>query len=131
MTSFFPALGFALTLVASGVILAQPLEPSPSDAAVRVNVTINPDDSRTAYEFNTAHHRASATTTERDGKVREKILYELDDAGRFAVGIGLPGVHGREAHLGAVADEEEHERGVQPRLGEQRCMVKQIVKEKR
>jgi len=61
--------------------------PAPTETeSVRVNVTINPDDSRTAFEFDTAHHKASATTTERDGKVRQKILYELDDAGRFAKG---------------------------------------------
>ena len=37
-----------------------------------------------------------------------------DDARRLAVGVGLPGVHRREAHLRAVADEQQDERGVQP-----------------
>ncbi len=37
-----------------------------------------------------------------------------DDARRLAVGVGLPGVHRRQAHLGAVADEQQHERRVQP-----------------
>ena len=37
-----------------------------------------------------------------------------DQARRLAVGVGLPGVHRGQAHLGAVADEQQHERGVQP-----------------
>ena len=52
--------------------------------AVRVRVAINPDGSRTLYRFDDAQHEASATTTDEDGKVREKIQYKLDDAGRFA-----------------------------------------------
>ena len=36
------------------------------------------------------------------------------DPGRLAVGVRLPGVHRRQAHLGPVADEEQHERGMQP-----------------
>jgi hypothetical protein len=51
--------------------------------AVRVRVAINPDGSRTLYRFDDAQHEASATTTDEDGKVREKIQYKLDDAGRF------------------------------------------------
>src|SRR5207249_6281504 len=47
-------------------------------------ITVNPDGSRTAYEFDRAHHKATATTTEADGKPGGKIQYELDDAGRFA-----------------------------------------------
>jgi hypothetical protein len=59
---------------------------SPTDA-VRVNVTINSDGSRTVYEFDAAHRKATATTTESSGKPRSKIRYELDDAGRFASGL--------------------------------------------
>jgi hypothetical protein len=57
-----------------------------STDAVRVNITVNPDGSRTAYEFDPAHHKATATTTTAEGKPGEKIHYELDDAGRFARG---------------------------------------------
>jgi hypothetical protein len=61
--------------------------PAPAeDDTVRVKVTINPDESRTVYEFDPPHHKATGTTTERDGKLRGKILYELDDTGRFASG---------------------------------------------
>ena len=35
-------------------------------------------------------------------------------ARRLAVGVRLPGVHRGQAHLGAVADEQQHERRVQP-----------------
>ena len=34
-----------------------------------------------------------------------------DQAGRLAVGVGLPGVQRSESHLGAVADQQEDERG--------------------
>lgn len=58
---------------------------SPNDS-VRVSVTLNEDGSRTSYQFDPANHKAIATTTERDGKVRQKIEYALDDAGRFGSG---------------------------------------------
>ena len=58
--------------------------PSPSDL-VRVTVSMNADGSRTTYEWDTANHKATATTTA--GKnVREKIRYVLDDNGRFVTG---------------------------------------------
>ncbi|MGI8481951.1 MAG: hypothetical protein ACR2MF_07810 [Chthoniobacterales bacterium] len=58
----------------------------PESAAVRVTVSMNPDGSRTAYEFDSANHKATATTTGKDQKVREKIHYLLDEGGRFASG---------------------------------------------
>src|SRR2546428_11183473 len=51
---------------------------------VRISVVLNADGSRTVYESNPANHKTIATTTGRDGKVREKIRYELDENGRFA-----------------------------------------------
>jgi hypothetical protein len=75
----------ALCALGSVATLAQ--TPSPSEAdTVRVNVTINPDESRTVYEFDSAKHKAIGTTTEPDGKLRGRIEYKLDDAGRFASG---------------------------------------------
>src|SRR5205807_7346606 len=65
---------------------AQTPEPSQTDA-VRVTVTFNPDGSRTVYEFDNEHHKAAATTTEPDGKLRGKIRYELDAAGHFSSGL--------------------------------------------
>ena len=50
---------------------------------VRVSVVLNADGSRTVYESNAANHKTVATTTGKDGKVREKIRYELDENGRF------------------------------------------------
>lgn len=46
---------------------------------------MNADGSRTTYEWDTANHKATATTLN-GGKLREKIQYQLDDAGRFATG---------------------------------------------
>jgi hypothetical protein len=87
MTHFFPppvaallALGLFPTLAFSQVLEASPPE------AVRVNVTLNSDGSRTVYEFDAANHKATATTTDSDGKMRGKIQYQLDDGGRFASG---------------------------------------------
>jgi hypothetical protein len=68
------------------VAVSQALPPADTDA-IRVNVTINTDGSRTVYEFDPAHHQATGTTTEPNGKIRGKIRYKLDDAGRFASGV--------------------------------------------
>ncbi len=51
---------------------------------VRVSVVLNADGSRTVYESNAANHKTVATTTGKDGKVREIIRYDLDENGRFA-----------------------------------------------
>ena len=73
-------------LLVTGLIQAQTPADSPAAASVRITVTTNPDGSRTTYSWDTANHKAHATTTNPDGKLREKISYELDDAGRFASG---------------------------------------------
>src|SRR5205823_12257203 len=54
--------------------------------AVRVTVSMHPDGSRTVYNFDGAQHKAVATTTDADGKVRETIRYDLDAGGRFSPG---------------------------------------------
>src|SRR2546428_7634083 len=72
--------------LSAAVAFSQALPPTDTDA-VRVNVTINSDGSRTVYEFDPAHHQATGTTTEPNGKIRGRILYKLDDAGRFASGV--------------------------------------------
>jgi YD repeat-containing protein len=64
---------------------AQVLDDNNKDA-VRVTVTMNPDGSRTTYEYDNQNHRATAITNDPDGKMRGKIRYEIDDAGRFANG---------------------------------------------
>jgi len=51
---------------------------------VRVSVVLNADDSRTVYQRNPATHKTVATTTGKDGKLREIIRYDLDENGRFA-----------------------------------------------
>jgi hypothetical protein len=85
MRFLLPTFSCAITLLAAPVLHSQTVDASPTDT-VRVNVTINPDQSRTVYEFDAGHRKATATTSERDGKLRGKIVYELDDANRFARG---------------------------------------------
>src|ERR1041385_2191572 len=58
--------------------------PNSGGDAVRVTMSMHPDGSRTVYNFDPPQHKAVATTTDPDGKLRETIRYELDDAGRFS-----------------------------------------------
>jgi YD repeat-containing protein len=53
---------------------------------VRVSVVLNADGSRTVYETNAVNHKTVATTTGKDGKLREKIRWDLDENGRFLRG---------------------------------------------
>jgi hypothetical protein len=87
MKFFQASLTLACVLVVGGtkVGLSQSPEQTGSDA-VRVTVSMHPDGSRTVYKFDNAQHKAVATTTDPDGKLRETIRYELDDAGRFSSG---------------------------------------------
>jgi hypothetical protein len=87
MKFFEAGLAMAWTLVVCGADtgLGQSPEQNRSDA-VRVTVSMHPDGSRTVYKFDNAEHKAVATTTDPDGKLRETIRYELDDAGRFSSG---------------------------------------------
>src|SRR5881227_3995273 len=77
-------LAMLCTLLSTDTItFAQSPEQSGTEA-VRVTVSMHPDGSRTVYNFDNAEHKAVATTTGQDGKVRETIRYVLDDAGRFS-----------------------------------------------
>src|SRR5690348_15929531 len=84
---FFP-LGLAISCAAlicgNTIGLGQSPEQGRNDA-VRVTVSMHPDGSRSVYNFDAAQHKA-ATTTDQEGKLRETIRYELDDAGRFSSG---------------------------------------------
>ena len=76
---------FALVLGALAVTSrGQSVSPTPDP--IRVTVSINADGSKTVYEFDAVRHRATATTTRKDGSLVGKIRYTLDDAGRFASG---------------------------------------------
>jgi hypothetical protein len=46
-------------------------------------VSVNQDGSRTAFDIDRLHRKATALVTDRDGKLREKVEYELDAAGRI------------------------------------------------
>ena len=74
----------SLLLLATTTLRGQLATPTPD--AIRVTVSMNADGSRTTYEFDSLHHRATATTTSKDGKPVGRIRYVLDDAGRFASG---------------------------------------------
>jgi hypothetical protein len=83
---FFP-LGLAITyaLLVCGDMIGFGQSPDQARAdAVRVTMSMHPDGSRTVYNFDAAQHKAVATTTGQDGKLRETIRYVLDDAGRFS-----------------------------------------------
>jgi hypothetical protein len=75
----------ALVVCANEIALSQSPEQNRSDA-VRVTVSMHPDGSRTVYKFDNAERKAVATTTDPDGKLRETIRYDLDDAGHFSSG---------------------------------------------
>lgn len=79
------AAGFAVVLLAFATP-AQSQLATPTPDAVRITLSMNADGSRTVYEFDAPHHKATATTTGKDGKLVSKIRYTLDDAGRFATG---------------------------------------------
>jgi YD repeat-containing protein len=53
---------------------------------VRVSVVLNADGSRTTYETDAGNRKSVATTTGANGKMREKINYDLDEDGRFVRG---------------------------------------------
>jgi hypothetical protein len=79
---------FATSMIAFGALLAavptsfgQAAEDT--TAPIRVTMSVNQDGSRTVYKFNDANRTATATATDPDGKLRERIRYKLDDAGRF------------------------------------------------
>ena len=85
-----PAIACALLTCSAYVEHAQQ---APTDA-VRVTMSMHPDGSRTVYNFDNAQHKATSTTTDADGKVRQTIRYGLDNAGRFATGE-VSGADGR------------------------------------
>src|SRR5438067_8816435 len=76
-----------LAICAFAANAAAQVAPNEADQPVRVNVTVNPDGTRTSYQFDQAHHQATATTTTAEGKVTQKIQYQVDDAGRFSSGV--------------------------------------------
>lgn len=76
--SLFVLIAFAATF---------PIQAQTTDDTIRVTVAVNADGSRTTYQFDNAKHQAIATTADADGKARGKVVYRLDDAGRFESGI--------------------------------------------
>ena len=50
-------------------------------------MALNADGSRTTYQYDNAKHEAIATTADADGKARGKVVYRIDDSGRFASGV--------------------------------------------
>lgn len=75
-------LALALLLI-SAQHLPAPIFELPEKPPQAPGISVNADGSRTLYEVDNAHHRATSTITDRDGKLRLKIQYELDAAGRF------------------------------------------------
>ncbi len=78
-------IGCALLLCAAKSAFGQSPDTTENNA-VRVTVSMKADGSRTVYKFDDAQHKAVAITTDQDGKLREKIHYDMDEAGRFSSG---------------------------------------------
>ncbi len=78
-------IGSALLLCAAKSGFGQSPDTTENNA-VRVTVSMKADGSRTVFKFDDAQHKAVATTTDPDGKLREKIQYDIDEAGRFSSG---------------------------------------------
>ena len=72
-----------------------------------------------------AQNRQEGATGDAAGQQRSH------DARRLAIGVRLPRVHRRQAHLGSVADEQQHERGVQPWRRKLRRVLDELVEEQR
>ncbi len=80
-----PAIVFTVLICGAKIAVSQATDKTEGNA-VRVTVSMKPDGSRTVYQFDGTERKAVATTTGQDGKLRETIRYELDDAGRFSSG---------------------------------------------
>jgi YD repeat-containing protein len=78
------ALLLGLVVASGGQVEAQLATATPD--MIRITVSVNADGSRTTYEFDASHRRATATTTTKEGKMVGRIRYVLDDASRFASG---------------------------------------------
>ena len=81
-----PIVAALVGAIVAWVQAARSQSETPIPDAVRVTVSINADGSKTVYEHDALRHRATATTTGKDGKLVGKIRYVLDGAGRFASG---------------------------------------------
>ena len=78
----------SLLLIFLSLALLRPAssQSDPVSGEIRASVVLNTDGSRTTYQTDAANHKSSAVTTNADGKVREKINYDLDESGRFSRG---------------------------------------------
>ena len=94
MHFFRRAAAIACALLSCGASVELSHAQQASADAVRVTMSMHPDGSRTVYNFDNAQRKATATTTDPDGKVRQTIRYELDNAGRFSAGE-VSGADGR------------------------------------
>src|SRR2546430_14427231 len=87
MKFFKMGVTMACTLAVCGtdVGVSQSTEQTQGDA-VRVTVSMHPAGSRPVHKFDNAQRKAVVTTTDPDGKLREAIRSERDEAGRFSSG---------------------------------------------
>ena len=68
-------------------ITTSSIQAQSSGDPVRVTMTVNADGSRTTYQYNNAKHEAIATTANEEGKPLGKVVYRIDDAGKFLSGV--------------------------------------------
>src|SRR4029453_3716804 len=87
MTLFQVGPAIVLTALVCDARIAYSQSPEKTEInAARVTVSMNADGSRPVYQFDAAKKKATATTPGQDGKLRQTIRYEIDDAGRFSSG---------------------------------------------
>lgn len=84
--AFFVTLA-VMPVVATAFRLDAQTPAATASDAIRVTVTVNADGSRTTYQFNNAKHEAIAATADEEGKPRGKVVYRIDDAGKFLSGV--------------------------------------------
>src|SRR4051812_37349706 len=113
-------------LFGTDLIFAQSPPNESGDQAVRVNVTMNPDGTRTTYQFDQAHKQATATTTTAAGKVTQKIKYDIDDAGRFSSGV-VSGPDGKFLYKSVYKYTPEGRVDQEIHLGKNDAVVNKIV----
>src|SRR2546421_7400779 len=102
------------------------IAPNDADQPVRVSVTVNPDGTRTSYQFDQAHHQAAATTTTAEGKITQKIKYAIDDAGRFSSGV-VSGPDGKFLYKSVYKYTPEGRLDQEMHLGKNDAVVNKIV----
>jgi hypothetical protein len=69
------------------MILACCLRFALAQDTVKVTTTLHEDGTSTVLTSNPSEHSAEAVTSDQGGKVRQKVIYTLDEQGQFSEGV--------------------------------------------